>query len=544
MTVLFMKLKIHSIIFVFIILSVITVVAAEGIENIDISKLNISSIANNPDIQAKIKEYTTNQSQIDISSLENISLDYCMSFCSDKGLPSQVCSNVCPCAVDCIKQGEQAEACIGKCVGISPSTSIASIAQKAENCVSTCVKTDKPIESCKQQCLDEIRPMLPEGLQQIQISALKIGPEEECFGQCIKSGGTLAGCKKSCYGEDGVIENAGVKNKLIEQLTSCVKSCDNNECRLLCINEMKEYKELCSEKCVEIGIPGDNCNILCRKELQINLSVTNNLRNENVTVRTEGGKEIMDIDKSKLEGNITKIIMKDSAGNEAAEMITELQDTREISGRIEGTIKNIEMTLKEQQLRAAVKIGEKIEEIGIKAQITANLNKIPEDASVNMKVLNVVDKDKARDFETEALKRGLKIAGRAGSIRIDKINMKNIEDVKNATVTFKIDKSWLGNASVSQIKILKESDEGITEITETSYAGEENGQYIFTGISLNGLSTFAVFVTETITTTGTEGQQPSAALPELSKYLIWIAVAIIIVFVAAIGIYLAMRKRK
>jgi PGF-pre-PGF domain-containing protein len=200
------------------------------------------------------------------------------------------------------------------------------------------------------------------------------------------------------------------------------------------------------------------------------------------------------------------IKLKDISGEEIAELITEFEDelTDSEMKRMEKgqaslrSIKSLRLVSIEKEVDVSDSKGNKHK---IKAHVDVNLNSINEDSSLDITTNNELEEDVDAAFDELAENEKIKLNNRGGVIKVDKINLQNGEEVENATITFKVEPEWVGEDNINDVQILR-YDEGYSEVLPTEFAGiDEEGMLVFEGESENGLSTFAVFMTENITAT-------------------------------------------
>jgi len=202
--------------------------------------------------------------------------------------------------------------------------------------------------------------------------------------------------------------------------------------------------------------------------------------------------------------NQAHIKLKDISGEEIADLITEFDLTDSELNRVEKgsaslrSIKSMRLVSKEKDVVINDLKGKAHK---IKAHVNVGLNAINEGSSLDITTNNDLESDVDTKFTELAKKYKLKLNNRGGVMKVDKIDLRNGEEVENATVTFKVEPEWVGEDNINNIQILR-YDEGYSEVLPTEFAGvDEDGLLVFEGQSSNGLSTFAIFMTENITDT-------------------------------------------
>jgi hypothetical protein len=198
------------------------------------------------------------------------------------------------------------------------------------------------------------------------------------------------------------------------------------------------------------------------------------------------------------------IKLKDLSGEEIADIIAEFDLTDSEQNRLEKgsaslrSIKSLRLVSKENTVSVTDVKGNKHK---LKAHVNVGLNTINEDSSLDITTNNDLASDVDSQFQGLAKKHNLKLNNRGGVMKVDKVNLKNGEEVQDAKVTFKVEPEWVGEDNINDVEILR-YDEGYSEVLPTEFAGvDEEGMLVFEGQSSNGLSTFAIFMTENITST-------------------------------------------
>jgi hypothetical protein len=229
------------------------------------------------------------------------------------------------------------------------------------------------------------------------------------------------------------------------------------------------------------------------------------------------GKMTAIMPKEASEQNKITITLQDSTGKDAADIVAELEDTAEATLSTTATtaeraaasaltsanlqekkVKRMKLISKEKklELRTAKDQTQKL-----KARIEVDLNSLNEGSALDISMTDQLDAAIERRFSKLAEKNKLKVIDRGGVIVVTKTELKNKQEVEKAEIIFSIEKSWLGKRDKKQVKILRYDEETDTEqMLPTTYVGTDSeGYLIFRGESANGLSTFAVFMTDTIT---------------------------------------------
>lgn len=177
----------------------------------------------------------------------------------------------------------------------------------------------------------------------------------------------------------------------------------------------------------------------------------------------------------------------------------------------------------------------------VAGSVDVNLTHVPDNGGLNMYVRDAPDTTTATQFMLAAASSGSDIKDIAYVLVVDKQNLTNGDDIRNATITMKVSKSWVdANGGIDAIKVLRYSD-GISEALDTHYVGMDGDMMVFQALSPHGLSQFALAAVAQLPVTAAEsapvGVQVGASI------IIGIIAVIIIVLVAIIGVTYVLRKR-
>jgi hypothetical protein len=275
-------------------------------------------------------------------------------------------------------------------------------------------------------------------------------------------------------------------------------------------------------KATEFNVSSDNGTIKETKNVQSkkteklrhNIKMTGLLKQE-----TESPEDIDSVKLDKVNGNMkmhvpagqevkeqARIKLKDISGEEIAELIADFDElTDSEKARIEKgeaslrSIRSLRLVSKEKEVQVSDSKGNKHK---IKAHVDVGLNSINEDSSLQITTNNELDELVEQRYNEVATEKGLKLGNRGGVMKVDKISLKNGEEVKDAKITFKVEPEWVGEENMNNVRIMRMDDGGYTEVLPTEFTGvDDEGLLTFEGDSANGLSTFAVFMTENISQT-------------------------------------------
>lgn len=130
------------------------------------------------------------------------------------------------------------------------------------------------------------------------------------------------------------------------------------------------------------------------------------------------------------------------------------------------------------------------------AQIDLEMSKHPGSAAQ----LDMTIFQKPRDDEKKAFEMGRNIKSFAYVLDVQKVRIANEGDsgvIRAATIRMAASPKWVDDAGgEDNILILRRADGGTTAVLETRYAGTDTaGNYVFEGVSLGGLSMFALVAT-------------------------------------------------
>jgi PGF-pre-PGF domain-containing protein len=201
------------------------------------------------------------------------------------------------------------------------------------------------------------------------------------------------------------------------------------------------------------------------------------------------------------------IKLKDISGDEVANIVADYgQLTESEKSRIEKgeavlrSIRSLRIQSNENDASITDAKGNKHR---IKGSINVNLKSINDDSSLDITADNNLDENIKNKFENVAKDRKIKLLNRGGVLKVEKTALKNGQEIQNATVTFKVEPEWIGEDNINNVKIMRFDEEsGTSQVLPTQFSGvDEEGMLVFDGVSKDGLSTFAIFMTESIAPT-------------------------------------------
>lgn len=153
-------------------------------------------------------------------------------------------------------------------------------------------------------------------------------------------------------------------------------------------------------------------------------------------------------------------------------------------------------------------------------QIQLNLDEMPATTAV---ITQTVTKDPDATAQTAftlaATSSGNQIDDIAYTLNVAKNNLANAGDggiIQSAMLTMTVSPTWVAaHGGVGNIRVFRQADDGTTQILTPTLSGtDSSGNYIFTVLSPNGLSTFSLAAVSAVTstTTTTSGTSSSSSL--------------------------------
>jgi len=96
-------------------------------------------------------------------------------------------------------------------------------------------------------------------------------------------------------------------------------------------------------------------------------------------------------------------------------------------------------------------------------------------------------------FILAAQDEGSEITGIAYAVYFTKTNLTGDDEIRNATLRLTVSPEWVAaNGGAEAIRIFRRGDDGSHQVLETTYVGIENGMMVFTAVSPDGFSAFAL----------------------------------------------------
>lgn len=182
------------------------------------------------------------------------------------------------------------------------------------------------------------------------------------------------------------------------------------------------------------------------------------------------------------------------------------------------------------------------EEVNIKTDINVNLKRISRNAKLKIRTDNNLDEKTLDEFKDLARNKYLKISEPVGVLTVEKVALKNREDINSAKIRFFVDEKFVRKNKQKDFRVFRKNEEtGEVQILDTKIIGIRKGYAVFVAESPDGLSTFANFMVETIES----GDIPKPAERNPVRFAPLIVYGVIIVAVGSIIIYsYANRQRK
>mgnify|MGYP005841284545 CR=1 FL=1 len=178
---------------------------------------------------------------------------------------------------------------------------------------------------------------------------------------------------------------------------------------------------------------------------------------------------------------------------------------------------------------------------GAAASVKLNLTGIPDDAGLRMSIVQEPAEDVQTQYLLSAVRNGVDINETAYVLIVEKHNLANGRDIRNAVITMKVSPEWVeAHGGADAIKIFR-YDNGRSEMLETHYAGNENGLMVFEGISPSGLSIFALTAVNELPKPMQEAAGKGA---NMNVLLILGAISAIVLVVAGVVGYVVVKKKK
>jgi hypothetical protein len=189
--------------------------------------------------------------------------------------------------------------------------------------------------------------------------------------------------------------------------------------------------------------------------------------------------------------------MRDSESAPIADIIIKYGDkTQAITGGEKRAVESMRLVTypKETMIRTLSN-----QFLKIKVKIDADLLNINDETALDLNTQTSIDQGINAQFRKVAESQRLALIDRAGVFTVKKTQLTNKEDIDNVKVIFYIQKEWRANDKKDHVKIMRYDETNRqVQILPTQHIEEEEGYDIYSAYSPEGLSTFAVFMVDTI----------------------------------------------
>lgn len=360
--------------------------------------------------------------------------------------------------------------------------------------------------------------------QQICNTGCKIMSEKrsllsECFNNCTQSAPSDI-CDTRCNLTSTVKTIAKIVNLAIKEnisdLNEIIELLNESLLANVSIENIEDFS--LSSNASAYSIDGKSLEI--NRSVKIKIGIVNNIEEIELPVILEEGKKLKEF---KDKG----IILKDNVLNISLPGIENTVNVLQIKtddfigtgSSAKAKIKEIHLMISNISTNIDDSSGsyEKLDQKQFELNMDAKLTRLPRNVSLSITKTNRSEKD-VRDminaFNSTFASNNSFIRNVSIVFKVDKINLRNVKDVENVRLTFRIDKKWVNsNGGKSNIKILRR-DGVIDEVLDTSFVREIGTNYEFEAFSRNGLSLYAVVtVGAAIPTEKYEPSGPSTSLP-------------------------------
>ena len=137
----------------------------------------------------------------------------------------------------------------------------------------------------------------------------------------------------------------------------------------------------------------------------------------------------------------------------------------------------------------------------VAASIDVDLLRIPESASVQVRIEREPGREVSASFALTAADAGIEINDIAFAIDVRPENLSNETDLGEARINMTVSAAWVeAHGGAENVRIMRFSD-GSSQILQTDLIGQLDGAYIFRGISPHGLSVLALVVLNVVPST-------------------------------------------
>ena len=301
-----------------------------------------------------------------------------------------------------------------------------------------------------------------------------------CVGDCIAKGEDYQICAKKCMPIDVK------KIKAIEESTALISP----------IIKISEVATAVSEKNQIMNITSVEIKAIKVNETQM-IQIP-------VAIPEEGKlKEFVDVETGvEIKNKTISIPMKDEFGAKVATLIAKTDDVTGMGPVAVAAVKEVKLEVEERTVELKAPIAApRVAPATPKISISVDLKELPEEnASIKVKDVNVSAPGvnlTLQKFENITKQMNLSIKSKGVIVQIEKTKLVDQKDIKSATVKVKVAKEWVNeNGGIDKVRMLREGDDGISEMLNATFSGEEDGNYIFEAKSPKGLSLYALVTVE------------------------------------------------
>ena len=231
-----------------------------------------------------------------------------------------------------------------------------------------------------------------------------------------------------------------------------------------------------------------------------------------------------------VKGDTMSMPMKDDDGVVVMTVTAKVESSQGTGTAAEMVVKSMTLQTTEQQ-KDYSKEDPKVGNVG--GNISVDLKTLPENASVKVTVEKSAEASVQTSFQLAAVTAGQKLGDVAFVMNVEKTNLENAKDLGAAVITMKVSSEWVAaQGGAGNVKIIRISETGETQILNTSVTSTEGGVYTFTANSPDGLSVF-----------GLASVTPQAAPSKGINWLLIVGVLIGIAVLAVIARKLVLRWR-
>ena len=151
-----------------------------------------------------------------------------------------------------------------------------------------------------------------------------------------------------------------------------------------------------------------------------------------------------------------------------------------------GTVRNVSLA-SSTPVNAPVGTG------NVSVSFTAEMNNYNPALGITTSIYEQPSPEAREAFILAAQDEGSEITGIAYAVYFTKTNLTGDDEIRNATLRLTVSPEWVAaNGGAEAIRIFRRGDDGSHQVLETTYVGIENGMMVFTAVSPDGFSAFAL----------------------------------------------------